>query len=717
MRMRARAAGLLCLLGGEAVATPEGTPQLGLTQGLEDISIVRVEVRAGESVRVCSSDDGLQEAPVEGAAIDRMAGAPNPVAEARRGSEILVWAPDTTRCASDAECAGETRCFVQNTGAAWSGPEQSGLCAQVLSVNGQGGHCAAGTPPRWHRLTGAPGIWTFDFAGEPETLSRSGTSTRFFLIDVEDAGGQPAPPGRVHARQWLLNAHSFSLGSRGRFFVPVPVGDGGHIFTLRLNDLRGFRYALAANGHGLNDFRDLSWCQFGDPADGRCPFHSDGPNRAANTRYPLYLNPPEAPPAPPEPSVVNAWFEDEVGTASLTPNGDGSQDAGTFSFESPVPGVWRVVVDTDQDGTFDAARDWAQVGDTAPNGARNEVPWDGKGPDGADLPPGDYAFEISITAGEVHFPMFDIEDNSAGFHIDRLGPGGPEPMPLFWNDTPIRTQATLLDGDDRVEALPEGSLTARRWRQPTAPDDTGEQTDIPLAFDTWTYGARAAETKALCSTCVEPFATIRLAVDDEAGDTDRDGLLDTAEDTNQNGMLDPGETDPNNPDTDADGLSDGIERASGTDPTRADSDGDGLPDGTEDADRDGQRDVEETDPREPDSDGDGIVDGAEDADRDGLVDVTETDPRNPDSDGDGVFDGQDPGPTDPNVPTLQPDQGLGGAGGEGEVDAGPDRRPGLDVEDKGVTGCTQGPGGPGAPWVLGLLAAALVRRRRATSRG
>ena len=146
MRMRARAAGLLCLLGGEAVATPEGTPQLGLTQGLEDISIVRVEVRAGESVRVCSSDDGLQEAPVEGAAIDRMAGAPNPVAEARRGSEILVWAPDTTRCASDAECAGETRCFVQNTGAAWSGPEQSGLCAQVLSVNGQGGPCAAGTP-------------------------------------------------------------------------------------------------------------------------------------------------------------------------------------------------------------------------------------------------------------------------------------------------------------------------------------------------------------------------------------------------------------------------------------------------------------------------------------------------------------------------------------------------------------------------------------------
>lgn len=42
-------------------------------------------------------------------------------------------------------------------------------------------------------------------------------------------------------------------------------------------------------------------------------------------------------------------------------------------------------------------------------------------------------------------------------------------------------------------------------------------------------------------------------------DQDMDGLFDMDEDTNSNGIVDPGETDPQNPDTDGDGVSDGHE--------------------------------------------------------------------------------------------------------------------------------------------------------------
>ncbi|MES2982409.1 MAG: RHS repeat-associated core domain-containing protein [Verrucomicrobiota bacterium] len=42
-------------------------------------------------------------------------------------------------------------------------------------------------------------------------------------------------------------------------------------------------------------------------------------------------------------------------------------------------------------------------------------------------------------------------------------------------------------------------------------------------------------------------------------DSDRDGLTDLAEDTNGNGIVDPVETDPQNPDSDGDGISDGAE--------------------------------------------------------------------------------------------------------------------------------------------------------------
>jgi hypothetical protein len=64
-------------------------------------------------------------------------------------------------------------------------------------------------------------------------------------------------------------------------------------------------------------------------------------------------------------------------------------------------------------------------------------------------------------------------------------------------------------------------------------------------------------------------------------------------------------TDPRNPDTDGDGLTDGDEvRVYGTDPTRADTDGDGLTD-SEEVRRYG------TNPLDPDSDGDGFPDGIE----------------------------------------------------------------------------------------------------------
>jgi hypothetical protein len=120
-----------------------------------------------------------------------------------------------------------------------------------------------------------------------------------------------------------------------------------------------------------------------------------------------------------------------------------------------------------------------------------------------------------------------------------------------------------------------------------------------------------------------------------------------------------------------------------TDPSNPDTDSDGLLDGIEDANRDGRVDITvngvlqtnpptnrgtsmidrtglpgnakylETDPANPDSDGDSAIDGAEDVNHNGIVDGdtnadglwqngeawTETDPRNRDCDGDGLLDG------------------------------------------------------------------------------
>ncbi len=69
-----------------------------------------------------------------------------------------------------------------------------------------------------------------------------------------------------------------------------------------------------------------------------------------------------------------------------------------------------------------------------------------------------------------------------------------------------------------------------------------------------------------------------------------------------------------------------------------DSDGDGLDD---DLERGGEN---PTDPQNPDSDSDGLPDGQEDRNRNGRVDPGETDPNRLDSDGDGVPDAADSPP-------------------------------------------------------------------------
>ncbi|MFO0749765.1 MAG: Ig-like domain-containing protein [Myxococcota bacterium] len=145
--------------------------------------------------------------------------------------------------------------------------------------------------------------------------------------------------------------------------------------------------------------------------------------------------------------------------------------------------------------------------------------------------------------------------------------------------------------------------------------------------------------------------TVLILTDPDDADTDGDGLDDWTEiDQGRHGLYDPGtDTDPLDADTDDDGLGDGTEvRGDGplagigaTDPLDADTDGDGLRDGLEvgvvvpvtvgvstgglayaGTDmalwRPDRDPTTMTDPLDDDSDDDGIRDGSEDADHDGA---------------------------------------------------------------------------------------------------
>lgn len=117
-------------------------------------------------------------------------------------------------------------------------------------------------------------------------------------------------------------------------------------------------------------------------------------------------------------------------------------------------------------------------------------------------------------------------------------------------------------------------------------------------------------------------------------DSDHDGVPDDQEVTDG--------TNPNNPDTDHDGLNDRVD----PNPANHDTDGDGDPDGSDPAPTNGGVFTP------PDADRDGVTDKKDsDMDNDGLYNWVEgskgTDPRKYDTDGDGVSDKEDVYPLDP----------------------------------------------------------------------
>jgi PKD repeat protein len=217
--------------------------------------------------------------------------------------------------------------------------------------------------------------------------------------------------------------------------------------------------------------------------------------------------------------------------------------------------------------------------------------------------------------------------------------------------------------------------------------DASESADVEgtIAAYEWDFGEDGT-ADAFGKTVIHTFQEsgeheVELTVEDNVGATTTDSkTLTVFRDIDGDGLTDQNEEsigiDPENEDTDDDGLKDGREvNDLGTDPIKADTDDDGLKDGREvndlgtdpvkaDTDDDGLNDMKEvtelgTDPVKADTDDDELTDPEEfregtnptdpDTDGDGLVDIREiegaSNVTHPDTDRDFVPDGPDIVPT------------------------------------------------------------------------
>ena len=517
---------------------------------------------------------------------------------------------------------------------------------------------------------GGPGTYTARMLGD---------QTSWWQLGVEVEG--TAVTGRLHSKNWRFDTTGTESGQWMYFYVLVPQGDGTEgLIKAELHGITGSDLQIVANAVGVG-------------GHGRSIPLADGTPAAD---YPIYLDYPARSlwPSAVVSSVPPAFEADGLCDGALAEG----VSKGHFVLDAPLDGVALITCDTDGDSTFDRSghTDLVLLEEVAAGTA--SVGWGGLDADEAPLSAGTYTCQVEFLQGSLHVLVANASTAYQGVRLlsessdDNFGPDR-----LFWSDVLIQDSNDQLPyslGTPRISAGADGVFSGTS-SAPTANTNThawGDYSETSKGtgawVDTWTAANRVT------------LGTVTVEVLDSALDADGDSLLDAQERCLVG-------TDPEDPDTDGDGLGDAEEVADVSAPR--DTDGDDLIDALDD-----------------DDDGDGILTGTErahaetwgdDVDSDDLANWHDTDSDSDDiPDEDEPDDGDDDGVPD-YLQAAVVDTGAPPDSGTPPLDTAPpgggdDRSRGTFSGGAFACGSAAPAPSPALPALLVLMSGLLWRRRR-----
>ena len=175
--------------------------------------------------------------------------------------------------------------------------------------------------------------------------------------------------------------------------------------------------------------------------------------------------------------------EGTIGKAGTNPLG------GNFTFTASTGGAYTIAIDVNKNGAFTDAIDRKLTGTFG--AGTNQIYWDGLDGQGNKVPGGtaaNYNTSVSIksTAGEVHFPFFDVERNVNGIILTRTnGPYAPDDT-VYWNDSPITVVGTPPNPIVNTTGV-SSAVNGHKWGTPTTDPNNDGDFGNNKSIDTWAY--------------------------------------------------------------------------------------------------------------------------------------------------------------------------------------------------------------------------------------
>jgi hypothetical protein len=336
-----------------------------------------VDLLAGETLRICTSDDGFAERYCQSESCETSTDDEGVRVVPTSGDvPIALFPPNATACLHSNECDGGQRC-VDATASFSENSLVQGKCAFTFDVRSQSpnanqqgrlselGFCSALTLQdaiNWHDFSAVQdGPHQLLLVGEAPTLTRDSrpefeqrSSTRFFQTQV--LKNNEAVLGRLWSPEWILTQHNEQYQNSYDFFASGPYG----IWHLKAEGIQGGHFSTSAKSGSTGSPNRDSECLFGIGYRGLCPVWYTAPSPAKGDQA-LYLSKPSIvlpPENRDEPLIVGSVIaQNAVGTPQLSNDGDGVLDEIFISFEARRAGNYELVIDTNQDGLINADSD------------------------------------------------------------------------------------------------------------------------------------------------------------------------------------------------------------------------------------------------------------------------------------------------------------------------------------------------------------------------